>query len=56
MNEIKTLVPVEALLREAKGDPAEAMRLAALFGYGLAVADLDEACLVRAEPAPEAGQ
>lgn len=56
MNEIKTLVPVEALLQEAKGDPTEAMRLAALFGYGLAVADLDEACLVRAEPAPEAGQ
>jgi len=56
MNEIKTLVPVEDLLQEANGDPTEAMRLAALFGYGLAVADLDEACLIKAEPAPEAGQ
>jgi hypothetical protein len=56
MNEIKALVPTEALLQEAKGDTAEAMRLAALFGYGLAVADLDEACLIKAEPAQEAGQ
>jgi hypothetical protein len=56
MNEIRALVPTEALLREANGDTAEAMRLAALFGYGLAVSDLDEACLVRVEPAAEAGQ
>jgi hypothetical protein len=56
MNEIKALVPTEALLQEANGDTTEAMRLAALFGYGLAVSDLDEACLVRAEPAQEAGQ
>jgi hypothetical protein len=56
MNEIKSLVPTEALLQEAQGNITEAMRLAALFGYGLAVADLDEACLVKAEPAQEAGQ
>ena len=56
MNEITALVPTEALLQQAQGDPAEAMRLAALFGYGLAVADLDEACLVKAEPTQEAGQ
>jgi len=56
MEDIKILVPVEDLLQEAQGDTAEAMRLAALFGYGLAVSDIDEACLVKPEPATEAGQ
>ena len=56
MEDIKILVPVEALLQQAEGDTAEAMRLAALFGYGLAVSDIDEACLVRPEPATEVGQ
>lgn len=53
MEDIRILVPVEALLEEAQGDAVEAVRLAALFGYRLAVKDLDEACLVRAESAAE---
>jgi hypothetical protein len=44
MEELKISIPVDDLLREAGGDHREAIRLAGLFGYRLAVADLDQVC------------
>ena len=44
MEELRIQIPVDDLMQEAGGDPREAIRLAALFGYRLALADLDKVC------------
>lgn len=44
MEELRIQAPVDDLLKEAGGDHREAIRLAVLHGYRLAVADLDQVC------------
>lgn len=42
MNDILQAVHPEDLLQQANGDAVEAIKLAAIFGYRLAMQDLDE--------------